>query len=109
LCINSKLSLCYYVWKEKKETLERKREGVYSKLLFNLCKPFIVEIKQCVLYPLSVSKPPPVVSPTNTLVDSSCIAIVEESVSLAFNLVSLEVAFTFCYASVVHVDHRAGW
>jgi hypothetical protein len=53
------------VWKEKKETLERKREGVYSKLLFNLCKLFIVEIKQCVLYPLSVSKPPPVVSPTN--------------------------------------------
>jgi hypothetical protein len=54
------------VWKEKKETLERKREGVYSKLLFNLCKLFIVEIKQCVLYPLSVSKPPPVASPTNT-------------------------------------------
>jgi hypothetical protein len=54
------------VWKEKKETLERKREGVYSKLLFNLCKPFIVEIKQCVLYPLSVSKPPPVVSPATT-------------------------------------------
>jgi hypothetical protein len=53
------------VWKEKKETLERKREGVYSKLLFNLSKPFIVEIKHCVLYPLSVSKPPPVVSPTN--------------------------------------------
>ena len=53
------------MWKERKETLERKREGVYSKLLFNLCKLFIVEIKQCVLYPLSVSKPPPVVSPTN--------------------------------------------
>ncbi|KAL3583015.1 hypothetical protein D5086_017347 [Populus alba] len=41
--------------------------------------------------------------------DCSCIAIVEESVSLAFNLVSLEVAFTLYYASVVHVDHRAGW
>lgn len=42
-----------------------------------------------------------------TLLDSSCIAIVEESVSLAFNLVCLEVAFTFYYASVVHGDHRA--
>jgi hypothetical protein len=29
LCINRQLSLCYHVWKEKKETLERKREGVY--------------------------------------------------------------------------------
>lgn len=44
-----------------------------------------------------------------TLLDSSCIAIVEESVSLAFNLVCLDVAFTLNYASVVHVDHRAGW
>jgi hypothetical protein len=55
------------VWKEKKETLERKREGVCIELLFNLSKPFIVEIKPCVLSPLSVSKPPPVVSPTNIL------------------------------------------
>jgi hypothetical protein len=53
------------VWKEKKETLERKREGVCIELLFNLSKPFIVEIKLCVLSSLSVSKPPPVVSPTN--------------------------------------------
>jgi len=33
--------------------------------LFSYCKLLIVEIKQCVLSPLSVSKPPPVVSPTN--------------------------------------------
>ena len=29
------------------------------------CKFIVVEIKQCVLSPLSVSKPPPVVSSTN--------------------------------------------
>jgi hypothetical protein len=34
-------------------------------LLFNLCKLLVVEIKQCVLSRLSVSKPPPVVYPTN--------------------------------------------
>ena len=33
--------------------------------MFNYCKLLVVEIKQCVLSPLSVSKPPPVVSPTN--------------------------------------------
>jgi len=53
------------VWKEKKETLERKKEGVYSKLLFSYCKLLVVEIKQCILSPLSVSKPPLVVSPIN--------------------------------------------
>ena len=30
------------------------------------CKLLFLEIKPCVLSPLSVSKPPPVVSPTNT-------------------------------------------
>jgi hypothetical protein len=53
------------VEREERNTRDKERGSVYSKLLFNLCKPFIVEIKQCVLSPLSVSKPPPVVSPTN--------------------------------------------
>jgi hypothetical protein len=53
------------VWKEKKETLERKKKGVYSKLLFSYCKLLVIEIKQCILSLLSVSNPPPVVSPTN--------------------------------------------
>jgi hypothetical protein len=43
-----------------------KREGVYCKLLC-VCKLLVLVIKQCVLSPLSVSRPPPVVSPTNTL------------------------------------------
>jgi len=38
---------------------------VCIKSLYLLCKFFVVEIKPCVLSPLSVSKPPPVVSPTN--------------------------------------------
>ena len=44
----------------------REKERVCIELLFNLCKLLVVEIKQCVLSPLSVSKPPPVVYPTNT-------------------------------------------
>ena len=50
------------------ERIERntreKREGVYCKLLC-VCKLLVLVIKQCVLSPPSVSKPPPVVSPTN--------------------------------------------
>ena len=50
--------------RDKRETLERKQKAcIKSFCLF--CKFLVVEIKQCVLSPLSVSKPPPVVSPTN--------------------------------------------
>ena len=55
------LSVC---GRDKIEILERKeRACIKSFCLF--CKLLVVEIKPCVLSPLSVSKPPPVVSPTN--------------------------------------------
>jgi len=43
----------------------REKERVCFKSFCLICKLIVVEIKQCVLSPLSVSKPPPVVSPTN--------------------------------------------
>jgi hypothetical protein len=49
---------------ESREKHKRKREGVYCKL-FSIVSFLFLEIKQCVLSPPSVSKPPPVVSPTN--------------------------------------------
>jgi hypothetical protein len=50
---------------ERLERNTREKEMACIELLFSYCKLLIVEIKQCVLSPLSVSKPPPVVSPTN--------------------------------------------
>jgi hypothetical protein len=49
---------------ESREKHKREREGVYYKL-FSIVSFLFLEIKQCVLTPPSVSKPPPVVSPTN--------------------------------------------
>ena len=54
--------LCVEIY--ERNTREKERVCIKSFCLF--CKFIVVEIKQCVLSPLSVSKPPPVVSPTNT-------------------------------------------
>jgi hypothetical protein len=46
-----------------REKTREKRESFDS--VQALCVFFVLEIKQCVLFYLSVSKPPPVASPTN--------------------------------------------
>jgi len=50
---------------ERVERNTRERERACIKL-FSIVSFLFVEIKQCVLSPSSVSKPPPVVSPTNS-------------------------------------------
>jgi hypothetical protein len=50
---------------ERLERHTREKERACIEFLFRYCKLLVVEIKQCVLSPLSVSKPPPVVFPTN--------------------------------------------
>jgi hypothetical protein len=50
---------------ERLERNTREKERACIELLFSYCKLLVVEIKQCVLSPMSVSKPPLVVSPTN--------------------------------------------
>jgi len=54
---------------ERLERNTREKERVCFKSFCLVCKLIVVEIKQCVLSPLSVSKPLPVVSPTNSLVN----------------------------------------
>jgi hypothetical protein len=48
---------------ERLERNTREKERACIELLFSYCMLIVVAIKQCVLSPLSVSKPPPVVSP----------------------------------------------
>jgi Mg2+ and Co2+ transporter CorA len=50
----------------EKHYREREKERVCIKL-FSIVSFLFLEIKQCVLSPPSVSKPPPVVSPTNKM------------------------------------------
>jgi hypothetical protein len=50
---------------ERVERNTREKERVCIVSFSSCCKLFVLEIKQCVLSPPSVSKPPQVVSPTN--------------------------------------------
>ena len=52
---------------ERLERNTREKEKVCIELLFNLCKPFVVEIKQCVLSPLSSLTLPRQASPIKQL------------------------------------------
>ena len=72
------------MWERIERNTREKREGVYCKLLC-VCKLLVLVIKQCVLSPPSVSKPPPVVSPTNTLFSLVFVSILstQNNISLA--------------------------
>ena len=63
-CINRVLSLCYYVWERIERNTREKERGRVLSFLCIVSYLFLV-IKQCVLSPPSVSRPPPVVPPTN--------------------------------------------
>jgi hypothetical protein len=63
------ISLGQLVERVERNTREKERVCIVS--FSSCCKLFVLEIKQCVLSPPSVSKPPPVVSPTNSTTPST--------------------------------------